>query len=122
MDGFVSMEQFKAAAEFFPKGRIIPQRILKGPRKVKHLWLFGGDAWAIPTPNGYVVAVDTEGDGSVIRGKLQRNLVYGAKSKPRTYTLQGSAYATNGDTAFVGNIGGDDAWLASLNETIGRKT
>lgn len=125
MTTFSTIDQFKAAAKFFPKGRIIPQRILKGPRKSKHLFRFGGDAWAIPSPTGYVVAVDSEGGGSAVRIEQPRaRLTYPARhctnmnAHAKTYTLQGSPYVKNGSTRLIGNQLGDQAWLDCLNKAM----
>jgi hypothetical protein len=57
---FESLKEFKSAAEFFPSGRIIPQRILKSNRKHKSKIVFGSDSWFIPTPAGYIGACDTQ--------------------------------------------------------------
>lgn len=61
-----TINDFKARAEFFPAGRIIPQRILKGPRKIKCRVRFGGNSWALPTECGYVIACDAGESGSAI--------------------------------------------------------
>ncbi len=93
---FKSLEEIKLAGEFIPKGKIIPQRILKSPRKISSLIVAGSNQWAIPTPNGYVVFVenhDAEFD-SVIRVK---------RLVPNLTNLNGSPYSSGG-TSWQGNL------------------
>ena len=52
---YSSLDEFKKRAEFFPAGKIIPQRILKGIRQIKHLCKFTYDSYAVRTKNGYIV-------------------------------------------------------------------
>ena len=49
------LDQLKQRAEFFPRGKVIPNRVLKCPvRKMRHNVTFGADPWVIPCPTGYV--------------------------------------------------------------------
>lgn len=104
------IETFKARAEFFKKGSIIPQRILKGGRKKKHVVKFGSDCWAIPTPLGYLVAVDyTNGGSVVIVSQVTKNL-----------HLFGSPYG--GSTHWYGNhLLTDSEWSARLEAEYCRR-
>lgn len=115
MTQFKTIDQFKSRAEFFPKGRIIPQRIFKAPRKLKHLLVFGGDAWALPTPNGYVITIDSEGGGCAILVKQPKGSI---RAKLPSYTVQGSPYTSLGITTLIGNNLGDEAQLDELNKAI----
>lgn len=101
---FATIEQFKEAAEFFPAGRIVPQRILKGPRRYKHKVKFGSDSWALPTPRGYLVAQDA-GRCALYIGMGNRFQIYGKSYK---LTLDGSPYVPNGGTNFVRK---SDDWI-----------
>lgn len=70
---FHTLDQFKAAAEFFPCGRIVPQRILKGPRRIKHKVKFGADCWLFQNPLGVVIFAETSSpnsNGAIIRTSL----------------------------------------------------
>lgn len=107
---FESIEQFKAAAEFFPKGRIIPQRILKGPRRIKHLWTFGSDSWALPTDAGYVVVAESSRGGCLIR-------VMDSLMRVGDCAMQGSPY-TSGITRFIGDEGSEGSQLKLVNEAV----
>lgn len=71
---FKTLNDFKAAAEFFPCGRIVPQRVLKGPKKYKHKVTFGADCWMIPSRKGHVFFVDTAGteNGCFIRINIKQ--------------------------------------------------
>lgn len=116
---FNTIDDFKRAAEFFPAGRIIPQRILKGPRKLKQYFKFAVDCWAIPTPRGYVIAADSRKAGCAIRycapadhwtlnGKLKREI-----------NMFGSPYFKNGATNWTGNCGRtDEQWIDDLNNVL----
>lgn len=107
---FKTLDQFKAAAQFFPAGRIIPQRILKGPRKVKHWVRFGSDSWALPTPKGYLIAFDTTSRPPV--PKINRspftNVTFtGSPYGGTTYWLSNSIRA--------GHVKTDAEWVADIN-------
>lgn len=108
---FKTIDQFKQAAQFFPNGRIIPQRIFKADRKIKHKITFAGNSWALPTPNGYVVAVDVKSScpSSVMQKMDELNI------KPL-----GGIYA--GPTHWICNIEDreltDQEWLDRINEHI----
>lgn len=97
------LDWFKGRAEFFKAGSIVPQRILKGKRKWKHLLKFSSDCWALPTPAGYIVAVD------VLRGRaaVRFDSVTGI-----SINFSGSPYG--GVTQFIGNEYGDEKWSQSL--------
>lgn len=114
---FTSMQEFKDSAEFFPKGRIPPQRIFKGPRRWKYLIKFGGDAWAISTKNGYVVAVDSEGGGCAMRIDAPKR-----GRKTGKISIQGSPYTPGGSTMFVGNQDGEEKQLSAINAAFDEDT
>lgn len=125
---FKTIDDFKRAAEFFPAGRIIPQRILKGPRKYKHRITFGSDSWAVNTPGGYVIAINTGETGSGIRIKpgLPEPSVYvpwkkklRRKARPKGINLYGSPYTKGGGTHWVGNTGrAEEKWLEAINRVM----
>ena len=98
------IDKFKARAEFFKKGSIIPQRILKGERKKKHVVKFGSDCWAMPTPHGYLVAVDCMNGDSVVR----------ISRMPPKLDLVGSPYG--GTTNWFGNHQLTDAEWSDILE------
>lgn len=102
---FASLDEFKARAEFFPMGKIIPQRIVCGPRKYKHNIVFGSDTWAMYTQKGYVmVLAGADRHRSVIEILRITN---------------GTFFSRNGGTRWIGPIGGEDKQLESLNRFIG---
>ncbi|MNI49688.1 hypothetical protein D3C77_365950 [compost metagenome] len=88
------MNWFKSRAEFFKEGAIVPQRILKGSRKHKHHVVFGSPSWAVPTPHGYLVAVDRNHGSSLMN-------VCGYPF--RKFTLTGAPYSP-GNTHWVTNF------------------
>jgi hypothetical protein len=103
---YQTLDEFKAVAEFFPRGRIIPQRIFKGPRKIKSRVTFGSDSWALPTETGYVVIADcwSQTDAPV---KI-RNV--------RNAKFYGSPYTPGGETNWIGSFGGNEIQqLVKLN-------
>ena len=85
-----TLSELKARNEFYKKGSIIPQRVLKTERKKKHHVTFGSDTWVVPTNSGYLCICDTGDHGSAI------NLT-GLKNAH----LQGSPYG--GSTRWIGN-------------------
>ena len=105
---FNNINHFKRSAEFFPAGKIIPQRILKGPRRFKHNVTFGSNSWALRTSDGYVIASDTRESGLFIRIRWVKDA-----------NFLGSPYTSNGGTYWIGNsVGGDDEWLNLINERV----
>ena len=88
------LRDLKSRVEFYPAGRIVPQRVLKGPRKQKHRVVFGSNSWLVPTVGGYVVLVDWEANGAALR----------FRSNLRNAYLQGSPYSVGG-THWIGNTG-----------------
>lgn len=54
---FETLQQFKDRCEFFKAGSIVPQRVLKGPRKVKHRVKFLHNTWRFNAGNKYVVFI-----------------------------------------------------------------
>lgn len=112
---FASIEQFKERAQFFPKGRIIPARILKVVRgKKKHAYCvtFNSDSWAMPVNGAYVLACDARHEGSAIR--LRDPLTLATKE----VIFRGSPYSKDA-TAWLGNFGVTDAeWLKSINTEL----
>lgn len=61
---YQTLDQFKAKCVFFPKGRIVPQYVIKGPKKHKHNVTFGADCWLHYTPKGHFFFADTKSGGS----------------------------------------------------------
>lgn len=61
---YQTLDQFKAACKFFPKGRIVPQHVLKGAKKLKHKVTFGSDCWLLYTPKGHFFFADTKSGGT----------------------------------------------------------
>lgn len=86
----LSLSELKARNEFYKKGSIIPQRVLKTERKKKHHVLFGSDTWIVPTKSGYLCICDTGKHGSAVS-------ISGLKNA----SLQGSPYG--GCTHWLGN-------------------
>lgn len=62
-----TLSELKARNEFYKKGSIVPQRVLKTERKKKHYVLFGSDTWIVPTKSGYLCICDTGKDGSALK-------------------------------------------------------
>ena len=88
------LRELKSRVEFYPAGRIVPQRVLKGPRKQKHRVVFDSNSWLVPTVGGYVVLVDCGANGAALR----------VRSSLCNVCLEGSPYS-NGATRWVGNAG-----------------
>lgn len=103
-------------AEFFKKGSIIPQRILRGPRKFKHKVCFGSDSYVLPSKRGYVIACMTKESicGSAISLKCN---IY----KNRNITLIGSAYHKDSDLSWVVSYQGKDEQIKLLNMLMNRE-
>jgi hypothetical protein len=88
---FKSIEEIKVKGEFFPKGRIIPKRILSTrPRSKAHLVTFGADSWAFPTPLGYAIFTHIEPDSGDCSVRLRCN----------NAEINGSPYTVPGATSF----------------------
>lgn len=85
-----TLSELKARNEFYKKGSIIPQRVLKTERKKKHHVMFGSDTWIVPTKSGYLCICDTGEHGSAVSISCLKNA-----------HLQGSPYG--GSTQWVGN-------------------
>lgn len=102
---FASLDEFKARAEFFQMGKIIPQRIVCGPRKYKHNIVFGSDTWAMYTPKGYVMVL-AGGDRHHSAIKLLRPDQI--KGKVVFFVRHGASY-------WNGPIEGDQVQLEKLN-------
>lgn len=60
---YKTLDEFKADCLFFPKGRIVPQYVMKGPRRCKHNVKFGADCWLLFTPKGHLFFVDLAAGG-----------------------------------------------------------
>lgn len=108
---FTSIEQFKERAQFFPKGKIIPARILKivkGNKRHAHCVTFGSDAWALPVNGAYVIACDSTETRCVVRIVLPL----------KDATLNGSHYGTGG-TAWHGNCEiSEEDWIKNINTEL----
>ncbi len=86
-----TLSELKARNEFYKKGSIIPQRVLKSERKKKHHITFGSDTWLVPTKSGYLCICDTGEHGSAVKFSY----------KLRNAQMVGSPYS--GATHWVGN-------------------
>ena len=103
MSAVDEFEKLKRRAEFFKKGTIIPQRILRGPRKQKHGMTFGSDSYAIPTGAGYLIIVLCGEKGSaVVMSQWVRNALF-----------RGSPHTKGGNTFWYGNAGLSDGEFAA---------
>ena len=102
---YSSLEEFKKRAEFFPAGKIIPQRILKGPRRIKHLCNFSYDSYAVRTNAGYIVLCINDGPSKISKTSSAANLNYpiGGRcfGKNRILRLYGSPYTPGGVTHWL---------------------
>lgn len=88
------LEQLKQRAEFFPRGKIIPARVLKCmTKRFRHNVRFGADTWVIPGPDGYVCFSHYEEGNSCVKitGKW-----WGG-----SHHLDGSPYHKNGYTHWI---------------------
>lgn len=83
------LEDLKVRVEFYSKGAIVPQRVLKSERRKKHLVTFGSDSWLVPTRSGYLVLVDCGGTGSALtlRGNLSNAHLCGSPYSGNTHWL-----------------------------------
>lgn len=112
MNRFNSIEEVKAACEFFPKGRIIPQRILHvDKRKYSSRKKFGSNTWAMPTPKGYLLLSDTGKTGYAVLVKNMKNV-----------HLVGSIYTDGGESTYICNatLETDEEWLKSFNNAYAK--
>ena len=126
---FNSLEEFKAAAEFFPQGRIIPQRILKGPRYAKSQVTFTANTWVMPTPKGYVCACDV--DAMFVPADRLAS-VRSTASTPQSRRLskgkiafKGSPYTQGGITSWVSNLDLPKearVFITLINEALGHSS
>jgi len=102
---YSSLEEFKKRAEFFPAGKIIPQRILKGPRRIKHLCNFSYDSYAVRTNGGYIVLCINDGSSKISKTSSAAILNYPIGSrcfgKNRILRLYGSPYTPGGVTHWL---------------------
>ena len=103
-------------AEFFKKGSIIPQRILRGPRNIKHMIRFGSDSYVLPSKRGYVIACMTkESTGGccvLLAGNLYRH---------RNIMLTGSVYHKDSVSYWVDSDQGRDEQIRLLNMLMNRE-
>ena len=100
-------------ARFYKRGAIIPQKVLRGPkRKKQHQLTFGSDSWVLPTKTGYLVVCATGVNTSAIR--LGRGFPTG--------TYIGSPYHPDGDTHWIGDKEiSRDQWAKNVIETLKKK-
>lgn len=64
-----TIEQYKAAAIYFPPGRIVPnwiQRIVKGHKRNKRGFTFGAPVWVLPCGDRMVIFGATDLPGSCL--------------------------------------------------------
>jgi hypothetical protein len=126
-----TLARLKESAEFFPAGRIIPQRIMKGQRKFKRLVIFDADTWVLNSNGGYVCMADTRNGDCAMRILNDRaksgNVSFTTKSKYRPrksekMVLRGSPYHVNGSTCFCGNSGiTDEQWVSNTLAAINKQ-
>lgn len=89
------LEQLKKRAEFFPRGKIVPNRILKcSLKRLRHNVRFGADTWAIQGPDGYVCFSHYEPGNACVK-------VHGTNWPDITVNLQGSPYHKGGSTHWI---------------------
>lgn len=98
---FKSVEEFKAAATFFPAGKIVPQWLLKAPRKAKKRIKFHADVWCIRTRTNHFLL----GEQS-LRIKKSHSIFYIDYLKNVTLTL--NPYLKGGVTRFHMNAFAED--------------
>ena len=64
-----TIEQYKAAAIYFPPGRIVPnwiQRIVKGHKRNKRGFTFGAPVWVLPSGDRVVIFGATDLPGACL--------------------------------------------------------
>ncbi|AVX37804.1 hypothetical protein [Yersinia massiliensis] len=111
----LTVTELKSRGEFFKKGSIIPQRILKGRRKAKHFVVFGCDSWVIPAPMGYVVMVNSAYADCAIR-------LRGPRKNCKQLILRGSPYSPKGITKWIGNaLITDKEWASRVAVWLGER-
>lgn len=99
---FSSMEDFMNRSEFFPKGKIIPQRILKGPRKLKHLIKFSYDSHVLRTESGYIILIDNSSDPHESQQTFDSGLPKHKRvGKDTVVVMKGSAYTPGGQSLWL---------------------
>lgn len=111
MSAVDELEKLKRRTEFFKKGAIIPQRILRGPRKQKHGMVFGSDSYAVPTGAGYLIIVLCGEKGStIVMSQWVRNARF-----------RGSPHTKGGSTFWYGNAGlSDEEFAAKVIDVLDR--
>ena len=112
-DVMKEFESLLSRARFYRRGAIIPQKVLRGPkRKKQHQLTFGSDSWVLPTKTGYLVVCATGVNTSAIR--LGRGFPTG--------TYIGSPYHPDGDTHWIGDKEiSRDQWAKNVIETLKKK-
>lgn len=122
----ISIQEFKARATFYPKGRIIPNSVIRttalnGKRHPKrHLVKFGSDSWVLHVAGGHLVACDTRNEGSAIRiDGPSRPMIY-PNGKSLKHVLHNAKIQGRGNgNWFVGNFHNSDGeWMDALNSKI----
>ena len=99
---FSSMEDFMSRSAFFPKGRIIPQRILKSPRKLKHMFKFSYDSHVLGTEAGYILLIDNSSERHESRGTLNNGLPRHKRvGEDTVVVMKGSAYTPDGQSLWL---------------------
>ncbi len=87
-------ENFLRNAQVFEENSIIPQRVMKAKRKVKHMVRFGSKSRVMSTPWGYLVACYVTHDPNSCAVRITGTGKIG--------NLVGAPYHKNGNTTFVG--------------------
>lgn len=99
---FSSIEDFMNRSEFFPKGKIIPQRILKGPRKLKHLIKFSYDSHVLRTESGYIILIDNSSKHHESQQTFGSGLPKHKRvGKDTVVVMKGSAYTPDGQSLWL---------------------
>ena len=111
---FTSIEEAKAVAEKFTKGKIVPARVIKGcnrnTRVNSHKLKFGVDVYRISGVNGNVFIYDC------YEGGLEWVIDVSAFSG--SLDIQGNPYGKGGNY-FIGNYGiCDESFLFSVNQAV----
>lgn len=111
-DVLQEFDSLLSRTRFYRQGAIIPQKVLRGPkRKKQHQLTFGSDSWVLPTKTGYLVVCATGVNTSAIR---LRGLPAG--------TYIGSPYHPGGETHWQGDKGiSRDQWAKNVIETLKKK-
>lgn len=134
---FKDFEDFKSGAEFFPRGRIVPNRIMKVLNPLKYTrsnFVFDSDTWLRRiNGNNYLVSCPIHAslghsifhlsnpkfgvitqqpylflNDSQLTNKKRKSIArYKRNSKKRSFRIEGNPYSIGGGNFMVGWVGGD---------------